>query len=920
MSLNKSILVSTVAMAAVLSAVPALAQQAPAPAQEDVQEVVVTGVRASLRASIDSKRKADNIVEAITAEDIGKFPDKNVAESLQRITGISVQRDFGEGERISIRGAPPALNRTLLNGHGVATADWFIKDQWLGSRSFNYLMLPSEIVGRLEVFKSPQADIDEGGIGGAVNVQTRKPLDLPEFKFNGSVGTSFSEMADKNDPQFSGFVSWRNKDRTLGVLVAYIDQKRSVRRDGVEVLGMSPRKIDAAGKTLVAPDLIGSSHFNQERHRRGVNLTAQWRPTEQLDVNFTGLYSKMDADNYNHNYMAWVSNTFSGGSLPTKTVEVDGALVAAEFAKSPNSYGAVYDALLRVASTDVSSYTFDAKYRLNENWTIDGLIGTTKSTGATKDQLFWETQTRTGFTYDLRGGVPKVRFTDIDPTKHTALDELGWASRYSVTTTDEEFYTFANAERTFDEGVFKSVKFGVKYTDHDRKADSRYGQRRSFFTWAGLPLTTCNDATGKAVTNNSAVIPAGNSLCSLRHLAGGTTPSDYLSKIGGGALNAYALVDEQKLKDIYNSLPVGTASPNWNHFGPNESFEINEQALGGYVMGKLQGEGWRGNVGLRIVRTKQTSKGWAVGVPASTPNSVDNPFGRIAPVTYEKTYTDVLPSINLTFDLQDDLLLRVAAARVMARPSYGQLSPQVSFTEATLVGSGSNPFLDPYRATQFDVSTEWYFAPESLLSVAFFYKDVQSYIVSKSARERHSITILDPNDARLKDATNACVAAGQPQLYTCSFNISRPSNGGGGQNHGMELSYQQPIWNGFGIQANYTYSDAKADGKAMPGNSRNSYNLSAFYENERLSARLSYNYRSEFFIDVDDTGRDLWSDPVKSLDASASLNVTDNVSVTFEAQNLTDETLFQYYDNKKSRPARVYANGRQYFFAVRLSY
>ena len=204
---------------------------------EAPEVITVQGIRQSLQQSIAQKREADGITEVITATDIGRFPDKNVAESLQRLTGITIQREYGEGERVSIRGIASNRNLTQLNGHSVATADWFILDQLSATRSFNYLMLPSEIVASVNVYKSGQANIDEGGVGGTVNVITRRPLDTPSGEFRVNLQGAYSELAESMTPYASGLFSWANEDNTFGVLVAGVYQERDLRRDGIEVLG-----------------------------------------------------------------------------------------------------------------------------------------------------------------------------------------------------------------------------------------------------------------------------------------------------------------------------------------------------------------------------------------------------------------------------------------------------------------------------------------------------------------------------------------------------------------------------------------------------------------------------------------------------------------------------------------------------------
>jgi iron complex outermembrane receptor protein len=915
MYLRKSSLIATAVSLALAkhAAADAPDAAAAAPASEEIETVLVTGIRASLRESLDVKRQSDAVVEVLTSEDVGKFPDKNVAEALQRVSGVSISREFGEGERVSIRGTAPNLNRTQLNGHSIATADWFVLDQLSATRSFNYLMLPTEVIGQTEVIKGSQADIEEGGIGGTVNVKTRNPLDLPTTTFSASLQGSYTELADKTDPQVGALFSWKNEAETFGFLVAGIYQERNLRRDGIEFLGYSDRVInDQGGETAAVPDLLGSALFTQDRVRTGANFGLQFRPTDKIDINLTGLYSKLDADNFNHNYMAWFSNMFGAGEQPTNTTIKDGTLVGGTFANSANGWGVVYDAILRDAHTETKSADLDSSFELSDTVTLHTKFGWTQAEGATSDQPFWETQAHTGFTWDFSHGVPEVNYTNIaDRTDPASLPVLGWASDNQFLNTDEEFYGYVDTEFKVEMGAIKAFKVGVKYTDHDRDVNITYGQTRGL-----LSATGCNGAP-----------------CNLAFAAGDVTPGDYLGDIARpGTVDSYRLVSEKRLREIYGALDFIEYDPNdpnivanWPnfptyHFGPLESFKVNEKTLGGFAMANFDGEGFRGNFGVRIVQTKQQSDGWAVGVPAGTPGAINNPFGLIAPLSVDHDYTDVLPSANIVFDLTDDLLLRFGASRVMARPEYNRIAPTItSFTPLLFTGTGGNPDLDPYRANQFDVAAEWYFNEDSLLSAGLFYKDMQSYIVNGTGPERLPTEIADPNDARLSDPDADCQSI-STGLYSCVYQIDRPVNGPGGNIQGLELSYQQPIAGGFGVLFNYTYSDASSDaGDPVPGNSKNTGNATVYFENERFGARLSYNYRSEYFIDKD-RGRDLYSDATDSLDLSINVHLTDNFAVTFDGVNLLDEELFQYYDGLTSRPARYYDNGPIYYLGVRFNF
>src|SRR6185436_1261167 len=327
-------------------------QQAQQPQSDEVQpvteEITVVGITESLQEAVKIKHEASAIVDAIAAKDVNKLPDKNLAEAVQRIPGVTINREFGEGERVSLRGVAPNLVHTTVNGHNVAVADWFVLEQLAATRSFNYLLLPSEMIGLLKVYKSPTADIDEGGIGGTIDVQTRKPLDLGSFSFIGSLQDAYTENSDSNDPNGSALVSWKNRAGNLGVLFSGVYQERDIRRDGVEVLGYFPDQTTG----LQVPSLIGSALFQQERVRKAFNAEVQLRPTDRLELRINGLYSHFSADNINQNYLAWATQALGGGGTLSDVV-VDGDTAVAGVISSRNGgtegRGVVFDAIDRFA-------------------------------------------------------------------------------------------------------------------------------------------------------------------------------------------------------------------------------------------------------------------------------------------------------------------------------------------------------------------------------------------------------------------------------------------------------------------------------------------------------------------------------------------------------------------------------------------
>jgi iron complex outermembrane receptor protein len=870
------------------------------PAPTDTGEgsnIVVTGFRRSIAASIRAKRNSAVIADILTAEDIGKFPDKNVAEALQRIPGVVINREFGEGERVSVRGTATNLTKTLLNGHNVATADWFILDQLAATRAFNYLTLPSEVVGELEVYKSPEADIEEGGVGATVNVHTRNPLDLKPLTISASAQAVYSERSKKWDPQLSGLISWKNSSNTFGVLAALVYEKRRIRRDGVEVLGYftqadnpaTPANEDVSNGALM-PSLIGSALFQQERQRYGGNVAVQFKPSDALEINLTGLYTRFNANNFNQNFLAWGSNAIGGGGTLTNPTVVDGTVVAGTITSTPGGRAVVYDAIDRLAYSQVWSGDFDTIWRPGVLSTVHLKAGYTEAHGNTKAQPFYEGGAPASFTFDLRGRTPQVSFSGIDPTNPNDL-AFDFASLHKITNSDKEKYAYLDFEQQVQLGPIHALKFGAKFTDHDRVTTFLATTYGGFF----LPLASSGCDGGP---------------CLSADFADGQTPSDFLENIAlPGTLTNYWQVDRNALEQIMFGLP---ASVRARIINPPENYSINEKTFGGYAMAKFGGDNWRGNIGVRVIRTDQTSKGNVVGTGG--PGSINNAFGSFSPVTVDRSYTDVLPSANLSFDLDPKLVLRFAAARTMARPDYTDIVPRVSLNPGSLSGSGGDPSVNPFRANQFDTSLEWYPDRETIVAAALYYKDIQSYIVNRTDQEVFPIETTTPNLSR-------CTLAGgsNPNLWNCLFDINRRSNGPGGSNKGFELQVSHPIWGGFGVIANYTFSDAKSQsGDPIPGNSKHSLNLTGYYEKGPISARLSYTYRSKFFIDID-RASPLNQAATSSLDASASYKLTDNVSLTADAVNLTNVKIVQY-SGSPVRPRAIYDNGRQFYFGARFRY
>jgi len=848
------------------------------------EEITVVGMAESLREAVKVKHESTAIVDAIVAKDVNKLPDRNLAEAVQRVPGVVINREFGEGERVSLRGLSPNLVHTTVNGHNVAVADWFVLEQLAATRSFNYLLLPSELIGLLTVYKSPTAELDEGGIGGTIDVQTRKPLDMKPFALSVSVQAANTENSGSTDPNVSALVSWKNSKGNFGVLFSGVFDKRDIRRDGVEVLGYFPQ----TGTGLLVPSLIGSALFQQERERKAFNTAFQFRPTSRLELNANGFWSRFGANNINQNYLAWGSNALGGGGTLTDTTVVGDTVVAGVISSAANGTqgrGVVFDAIDRTAFAKTWYGDLDGTFTASDSLIVHFDVGHTQADGDTQSQPFVEFGAPASFRYDLRGRSPQVQFLNIDPTNPAQM-EFDFASLHHITNDDSEVYSYVDAEKVLNAGALKSLEFGVKYTDHERKTDFQATTYGGFF----LPLF----ATG-----------CGGHVCTAADFAAGLTPGNFLGDISApGTLASYWSVDRQRVQDtLFNSFD-GARIPN-----PPEVFSVEEKVTGGFVMANLRAGGWKGNAGLRVVRTDQTSTGNIVGGAGE----IQNAFGNFTHVSVDRSYTDVLPSVNFARDLSEQLVLRLAAARTMARPDFTDVSPRVTLNPGALTGQGGDPEIDPYRANQADVSLEWYHGQDEILSAAVFFKDIQSFVTDRPVQQAHLIQTDTPN-------TSLCTPAFTtefPNRYSCQFTINQRTNGGGGTVKGLEVNLLERLGRGFGLQANYTYSDAQADepGLEIPGNSTHSGNVVGFFENARFAARLAYSYRSEFFITFDRSTQ-LNQDSLKSLDASLALNLFRGLALTIDGVNLTDEEIVQFASDR-FRPRAVYDNGRYYFIGFR---
>lgn len=817
------------------------------PKADDIEKIEVRGIRASQQANLNEKRFSNAVVDAITAEDIGKFPDKNVAESLQRIPGVTIQRQFGEGASVSIRGAGDDLTLTTLNGQNVASTGWFVLEP--AKRSFNYELLPSEIVGDLKVYKSSQADLLEGGIGGTIEIDTRTPLDLDANTFYGSASGLYQSDSEEWDPLLSALGSWKNESETFGFMLSGVMQDRSLNRQGNEAFwewGAGP----------VA--------FEQDRSRSALTATFEWQPTDRLNFVFNAIDMKMEANNTN--YALWLTQadaSWSGnfdetswlGGCGTCGGDSVGAGSGTQVAGPLNV--AFWQARPREATMNSEVYHLTMEYE-GDSYVFEAQVGDTSSTGGTDFEMVVDDGTGgtpiPGGSYDFTNGEHSWDTNGFDLAAYDpGTVSMGTGSNFNRTPkTDDE--TYAQADITFevDLAAINQLKFGARYASHNTTS------RRFDYI---------QDANFDTSISTSAV-------------AGGM--------IDVGANNYQIMrLDSEALKAWARSSIVGEVEDLGSYS------EIDEDNFAAYAMANYDTEGLRGNFGVRVVSTDATSTYYLDGQKTET----------------DASYTEVLPSFNAAYDLTSDMILRFSAARVMARPQYVDMYVNPNITGANddvpnnqmwIVG---NVGLKPFVANQYDLGLEWYFNPSSMVSATYFWKDVSNFVtISESGPFMNGEGGIDfggelrPDEIywTKQEKTNgeSATIEGLELQYQQDFD-----NGLGAI---VNYTYTDTS----------TSPDTFTDGNPFLSNSsKHSANVTGYYENDWMEVRLSYAWRDEYMVREAGSYGNRLHDDYGSLDLSARWHVTEYLDITLDAVNLLEESAKQFGNNAYQTDFSGFANG-----------
>jgi TonB-dependent receptor len=817
-----------------------------APAQPEqpatVEEVVVTGGFAnSLARALADKRKAANVVDAISAEDIGKFPSNNIAEALQRVPGVAITRDRGEGLFVRVRGLGPNFQVVTLNGRSAAVNE-NMRDSGQSGRQFRFDTLPAELVAGVEVGKTPLASTDEGAIGGVVDIKTFRPLDLGRSTLALSATASRPDLAGATDPRLSGLASWANAAGTFGLLAAVVYDQRTLRQDRITGVGWSySDPTTTLGRTLIAqgielyPTAIRPTLEREDRERKGVVLSAQYRPSDETEITLDASYTKLD-DHYDE--LTYSADQPVGTLVAGTAVIKDKTLVGGTVTSTSQIGREVSD-----LAHDNLMVAGKIRQKLND-WTLTADLAYARAFSETSKPI---TRTRlqggigqTTFSMTQAGdAIPSVKLltTDFNNPSLLPFRRIEWRINDSI---DDEAAIQFDAERSIAWGPFSRVQFGVKYRERSRE-----------YNRADINYTS--NLTGKFFgAEYFEAFPV----------------KDFLGDVDGSLPKTWVMPDPAAFWALADKTQKGTLRADQRN-----SYHVSEDIAAGYgltdVDTSLFGAPLRGQVGVRVASTKQVSAGHA-----------DNGVAAL-PVRYVKTYTDVLPTANFTLELSSTLQARIAAAKVITRPSLADLAPRLTLNSSgvQLTAVGGNPQLKPFEAWQYDATLEWYFAPGSALIGGAFYKDITTFVYSQN--------------------TNIVVDG---QTYV----LTSPTNGGKATIKGVELAYQHLFkslpapFDGLGFLANYTYTDTEATYSPtlkdeMVNVAKNSFNLTGFYEKGSFAARASYSWIDDVLQDVGGAGLSALNDKAfGSLDASLSYKITPQITVVVEGQNLTGAAQWQF--------------------------
>lgn len=960
----------------------AYAQEAEAEkASEEFEIIQVSGIRGSLVKSMDVKRSSTGVVDAISAEDIGKFPDTNLAESLQRITGVAIDRSNGEGSRVTVRGFGPEFNLVMLNGRQMPASSLEATTA-SSSRSFDFANLASEGIAGVEVYKTGRASIATGGLGSTINILTTKPLNAPGMKATFGVKGVMDQSTDEGSnitPELSGLYSNTFNDNKFGVAIIGSYQKRDSGNkqantggwrtfpgningfdwDGgnADWGGLIPdgpnahQNAPAASSIYSVPQSLGYAFHEVERTRTNGQLVLQYKPIDAVTTSLDYTYSKNEVSDRYNDVSAW----FNFG--PSTGLWSDGPVAA------PIVYSERFDAPGDLAMgggqfstmNENKSLGFNTQWQVNDNLKLEldyhdsSAVSRPNSPFGSNNVIGTATFVRAVTTARFDSKLPTLAITyppGFTGIRGEDMRITGSSFRNSQMRSDIEQLQL-RGNYVFDTGLLNSIDFGVSSSEtRNRSAFSNVQQDN----WGGL---------GAAGDINPAVFK----LDQLADNFNASTSSDMLKEFFRWDFNTL----RQIANDTYGAL--GAVGDCGTSFCASSNMTTDrrttEEQRAAYLQFNFAGEmGSRPyglTTGIRYEKTDVTSSA-LVPVYSGIAWAGDNEFNLISTGESDFTeltggYTNLLPNIDFNVEFIDDVILRASVSKTIARPSYADIQGGQTLDALVRIDGGTgargNPDLDPFESTNFDLSLEWYYGEGSYMSVGYFRKKAKNFIgrttvaeptfnlphPAQGARYTEAVAAVGNNATAIRnyirqnypDTVDANgFILGVPGDRPANFNITIPVNQDDAKLDGWELAVQHLIGEtGFGVIANATIvnGDFKYDNFslgeqfALLGMS-DTYNLVGFYDRDGIQARIAYNWRGKFLastVNAQGLQNPIYVEAYGQWDASASYDYSEQLTFFIEAINLTNEAV-RSHERNPLQLVNYTETGRRFGIGARYTY
>ncbi|QBY03685.1 TonB-dependent receptor [Thalassotalea sp. HSM 43] len=918
------------ALTTLLSAQSFAAEQEQTAASEDMEVIEVTGMLGSMKEAARLKQTDGRIVDAVVAEDIGKLPDNNIAEALQRITGVSITTDFGVGDGVSIRGLPQ--NRVELNGRST------IGDSRDGISLQDF---PSSFLKTVEVVKTPTADMIEGALGGTVSMRTVRPLELDAMTSYISIDGEYADKTENWAPIFNGSIgnNWDLGDSgSFGVIAMLAYQDREIRQDQF-MSRVLPQDIDINGMeantksgNFIVRDQHTVEQYVEKRERTAANLSFQWAPESADGMVYLDLSgTKREGEQAGNSILGVVGALETNeGTTQDSNGQIDNYTLVNDFA-IPKTYSDFRE-------TDSFSHALGAEWNLSDSVKISGEVSYASSESTRPDTEFtlrpiekgpWLIdESQVTHVYDgefSQSGDKLPSIIHSDPNAYTAAENLAlrtFKSELKETDNEETAVRFdIEIDEPFSIDWLSKVKAGVRATKRDYEYKEYKEEIKDIYKNAFN-----DDGSSAALWIDDYNAAFGGSFTTLSH----DHSFDQLGKTGQNDLLTFAtyngLSNPGRTYSEIQQLLAGTNMATTGSLRDNQDFnegayrDITEDTAAVYLSAYLDFGDLTAIVGGRYVTTDLESAVMRDGEK----------------VTGENDYDDFLPSLNVTYSISDQTQVRFAAAKVMRRADFNELSPAFDVNNDTTKATQGAIDLDPYRATQYDMSIEHYYGQGNMISFAVFYKDVESFLSTSSTcvadpstsgqnvTEWYSVCQLEnagednsqlvySSTTEFSDAEGFAHVEGLRDAGLTGIDTQKDTNGEEGEVKGFEIGYQQIFdflpgaWSGLGINLNYTYADSEQpNGNPLLDISENTYNVQAFWEYESFAMRLAYNYRDKY-LDTENEKRVIginsagsigeedsvygnnYRDDRGQLDFSASWDINENFTVVANGTNLTGE-------------------------------